>query len=187
MPVYEMVEAFARNWWVLLLRGIVSILFGIVAFTFPGLTLVTLVFLYGAYALVDGIIALWAGVGSRAWALALAGVLGLVVGVAAFLLPGITAVALLVVIAAWAIAHGIFEIVAAIRLRKEITNEWALGLAGAFSVLFGIVLISNPAAGALAMIWVIGAYAIVFGVMMAILAFRIRGMRGRLEQPRRAA
>jgi uncharacterized membrane protein HdeD (DUF308 family) len=180
MPTLPILEAFAKNWWVLLIRGILAVLFGIMAFTLPGLTLLTLVFLYGIYALADGLTALWVGGKSRAWWFVLLGILGVIVGICTFIYPGITAVALLYLIAAWSIVHGIFEVVTAIQLRKEISNEWMLILGGIISIIFGVVLIANPSAGALAMIWLIGVYALVFGVMMIILAFRLRGLPGRL-------
>jgi uncharacterized membrane protein HdeD (DUF308 family) len=148
----------------------------------PNLTLVTLVLLYGIYALADGLTALWVGGKSRTWWLALAGVLSVIVGICAFVYPGITTVALLYLIAAWAIVRGIFEIVAAIQLRKEISNEWMLILGGVLSITFGVVLVASPAAGALAMVWLIGAYALVFGIMMIVLAFRLRGLPGRFER-----
>lgn len=106
----------------------------------------------------------------------------MVVGVFMFIYPGITAVALLYLIAAWAIARGVFEIVTAVQLRKEITNEWMLVIAGILSVLFGVALVANPAAGALAVVWIIGAYAFIFGLIMIVLAFRLRGLSGRLEK-----
>jgi len=179
MPALPILESFARNWWVLLVRGLLAVLFGVMAFVLPGLTLITLVLLYGVYALADGITALWVGGKSRSWWLALAGVFGVIVGICTFLFPGITAVALLFLIAAWAVVRGVFEIVTAIRLRKEISNEWMLIIGGVLSVLVGVVLFASPAAGALAMIWLIGAYALVFGLMMIVLAFRLRGLPGR--------
>ncbi len=174
--------ALARNWWLLLIRGILAVLFGVMAFAWPALTLVTLVLLYGAYAFVDGLTAIWVGAGSRAWGLLLFGVLGVIVGIYVFLFPGIAAVALLYLIAAWAIVRGVFEIITAIQLRKEINYEWALIIGGLISIIFGIVLISNPSAGALAMVVVIGAFALAFGVMMIVLAFRVRGLPKRLER-----
>jgi uncharacterized membrane protein HdeD (DUF308 family) len=174
--------AFAKSWWVLLIRGILAVLFGVMAFALPGLTVVTLVLLYGVYALADGLTALWVGGRARAWWFVLLGVLGVIVGIVTFISPAITAIALLYLIAAWAILRGIFEMIAAIQLRKEIRNEWMLILGGILSILLGVVLIVNPVAGALAMIWVIGAYALVFGVMMIVLAFRLRGLPERLER-----
>jgi uncharacterized membrane protein HdeD (DUF308 family) len=174
-----MLHALARNWWMLLVRGIAAIVFGVLAFAWPGLTLLTLILLYGAYMFVDGIFAIAGavmgpgGAGPRWW-LALAGLCGIVIGVLTFALPGLTALVLLFFIAAWAVVTGILEIVGAIRLRKEIDNEWLLILSGVVSVLFGIGLVVAPGAGALALVWVIGIYAIVAGAIYIALAFRLR-------------
>ncbi|MEZ5787997.1 MAG: HdeD family acid-resistance protein [Xanthobacteraceae bacterium] len=169
----------AKNWWLVLLRGIVSILFGIVAFAWPGLTLVTLVLFYGAFALVDGVIALASAFTGGAkpvptWWLVLVGLAGIAAGIVTFLWPGLTAIVLVIFIGAWAVVHGIFEIIGAIKLRKEIENEWMLILAGIISVLFGLLVLFAPGAGALGLIWAIGAYAIVFGVLLIGLSFRLR-------------
>ena len=182
MTTFPIANALAKNWWVLLIRGLLAVVFGILAFVLSGSTLLTLVLLYGIYALADGLTAFWVGGRSRAWWLLLVGVLGIIVGILTFIYPGITAVALLYLIAGWAIVRGIFEIIAAIQLRKEISYEWMLVLGGILSILFGVVLIVNPAAGALAMISVIGAYALVFGLVMIVLAFRLRGLPKRLER-----
>jgi uncharacterized membrane protein HdeD (DUF308 family) len=182
MATFPIVNALAKNWWVLLIRGILAILFGVLAFVMPGLTLLTLVLLYGVYALTDGITALFVGGSSRAWGLVLIGVLGLIVGLCTFIYPGITAVALLYLIAAWAVVRGVFEIITAIQWRKEISYEWALIISGVISILFGVVLIANPAVGALAVVWIIGVYALVFGFVMIFLAFRLRSLPGRLER-----
>jgi uncharacterized membrane protein HdeD (DUF308 family) len=187
MAILPILGLFARNWWLWLVRGILAVLFGIMAFTMPGLTLLTLVLLYGAYALIDGVTSLWVGGSVRAWPLVIAGVLGVIVGIGTFSYPGITAVALLYLIGAWAIVRGIFEIIAAIRLRKEISNEWVLAFGGALSILFGVILFTNPGVGALAMVWVIGSYALIFGVMMILLAFRLRGLPRQFEHTGRAA
>lgn len=177
-----MLAGLARNWWVLAVRGLFGIAFGILAFVWPGLTLGALVVVFGAYALVDGIFALVAavrvaGAQGRWWPLLLESLVSIAAGVLTFVWPGITALALLFVIAAWAIVTGVFEIVAAVRLRKEISDEWALGLSGAASVIFGFWLLIFPGAGALAVVWLIGIYAIVFGVLLLMLAFRLRGMQ----------
>jgi uncharacterized membrane protein HdeD (DUF308 family) len=174
-----MLQALAKNWWLMLLRGIVAIIFGVLAFIWPGVTLLTLVLFYGAYALVDGALAIGAavagpGTAGPRWWLAVVGVLGVAAGLLTFLWPGITAFVLLYFIAGWAIATGVFEIVGAIRLRKEIDNEWMLILSGVLSILFGVILIISPGAGALALIWVIGTYAILAGIIYIILAFRLR-------------
>ncbi len=182
MITFPVATALARNWWLLLIRGILAVLFGLMAFAWPTLTLVTLVLLYGAYAFVDGLTAIWVGVSSRAWGVLLFGILGVVVGIYTFFYPGVTAIALLYLIAAWALVRGIFEIVTAIQLRKEISYEWALVISGLIGIIFGIVLLANPGAGALAMVVVIGAFALMFGVMMIVLAFRVRGLPKRLER-----
>ncbi len=178
-PGAVILHALARNWWLLLLRGLVSILFGVLAFIWPGITLLSLVIIYGAYALADGIFAIIAafrGEGGPAprWWLVLVGLMGIAVGVLTFALPGLTALTLLMLIGAWALVRGIFEIVGAIRLRKEIDNEWMLILSGIISVLFGAYMLLAPGAGALALIWVIGAYAIIAGVLLVALAFKLR-------------
>lgn len=182
MDTFPIATALARNWWLLLIRGILAVLFGLMAFAWPALTLVTLVLLYGAYAFVDGLTAIWFAVRSRAWGFLLFGILGVVVGIYTFFYPGIAALALLYLIAAWALVRGIFEIVSAIQMRKEINYEWALIVSGLVSIIFGIVLIANPGAGALGVVLVIGAFAFMFGVMMIILAFRVRGLPKRLER-----
>jgi len=169
----------ARHWWVFLIRGLVAIAFGLVAFFYPGITLVTLVLLYGAYALVDGVFAVVAavrgkeGMGPRWW-LALVGVLGIVAGLVTYLYPGLTTLVLLTVIGIWALLYGITEIIGAIRLRKEIDNEWLLMMHGALAVLFGLMVLFRPGAGALALIWLIASFAFASGVLMIALAFRLK-------------
>ena len=174
-----MLHALAKSWWVLLLRGIASIIFGVLAFIWPGLTLVTLVLLYGAFALVDGVLSLIAAFTGSAkpvptWWLIVVGILGIAAGIVTFLWPGITAVLLVLFIGAWALVHGIFEIIGAIQLRKEIDNEWMLILGGVLSVAFGAIVLISPGAGALGLIWVIAGYSIVFGILFIALALRLR-------------
>lgn len=169
----------ARNWWALALRGAIAVLFGLTALFWPGITLTALVVLFGAFVLAGGIFVLIAALrdfraDAQGWLLLLEGLLGMAAGVIVFIWPGITALILLYLIAAWAIATGIFEIVVAIQLRKEIENEWLLAVAGIASVLFGLLLAIWPGAGALAILWVVAAYAIFFGVLLLILAFRLR-------------
>jgi uncharacterized membrane protein HdeD (DUF308 family) len=182
-------ELIGRYWWMLLLRGIAAVLFGFAAFIWPGLTLITLVLLFGAYALIDGIFAIIAAIKGREriehwWVLLLEGIAGVIVGAITFATPGISAVVLLIYIAARAIIAGLFEIIAAVRLRKEIRGEWFLALAGVASIVFGLVLIARPAAGALAVIWIIGTYAIVIGVLLMALAFKARGFARTLAAAR---
>lgn len=179
LPPRPMLHALAKSWWLLLLRGIAGMLFGILAFAWPGLTLVTLVLFYGAYALVDGVLALIAAFSGGAkpvpaWWLIVVGLAGIAAGILTFMWPGVTVFVLVFFIGGWAIAHGVLEIVGAIRLRKEIDNEWWLILAGALSVIFGLFVIAAPGAGALALVWVIGAYSIVFGIMLVGLSLRLR-------------
>jgi len=173
-----LLHALAKNWWLLLLRGIAAVLFGVLALGWPGLTLLTLILLYGTFALVDGVVAIIAAVTGGApaarWWLAIVGLLGIGVGALTFIWPGMTALILLFFIGGWALATGVFQIVGAIRLRKEIENEWLLILSGVISVLFGLGVLLYPGAGALALIWVIGAYAIIAGVLYIALAFRLK-------------
>jgi uncharacterized membrane protein HdeD (DUF308 family) len=174
-----MLRTVTHYWWMILIRGIFAILFGIAAFIWPGPTIEVLVLLFGAYALVDGIFAVIVGLQQygetqRWWTVLLEGIVGIVLGVLTLFWPGTTATVLLAFITAWAIMTGVFEIAAATALRKVIEGEWALILAGAASVLFGVLLVLQPTAGALALIWLIGAYAIIFGVLYSILAFELR-------------
>jgi uncharacterized membrane protein HdeD (DUF308 family) len=169
----------SRRWWLLLLRGLIAIAFGVVSWVQPGISLASLVLLFGAYSLADGVLNAWTALEGRRehehwWVLFLEGLLGIGVGVLTFLAPALTALALLFYIAIWAIATGVLEIVAAIRLRKEIENEWMLIVAGLASVVFGVLLMAQPAAGALALLWLIASYAIFFGVLLVILAFKVR-------------
>lgn len=174
-----LLRALGRVWWLVLLRGLAAIVFGVLAYAWPQLTLITLVLFWGAYALVDGVAALWVGWQAKdgdkpMWPIVLVGVLGIAAGIVTFVMPGVTAVALLMLIAAWAIVTGVFQIAAAIRLRKEIANEWLLIVSGALSVGFGTAMIVNPGAGAVALIWVIAAFSVAFGALLVILAFNLR-------------
>ena len=168
----------AKYWWLVLLRGIVAILFGILAFAWPGITLVTMVLFWGAFMLTDGVLALGQAVmgddKSSRWWLALIGIAGIVAGILVFAQPGAAIVLLLLFIAAWSIVLGVFQIIGAIRLRKEIDNEWTLILGGVLSVLFGAVLVIAPLAGILALVWVIGSYAIVFGILLVMAALKLK-------------
>ncbi len=172
-------DLLAENWWLLALRGVAAIMFGILAFIWPGITLLALVYLFGAYAFANGIlsftIAFNKGRGRRhRGSLIFGGIVSIVTALITFLIPGITALGLVMLIAAWAIANGVTEIAAAIRLRKVITNEWLLVLAGILSILFGLMLLIMPGVGALALVFWIGAWMVAIGVLLMILAFRIR-------------
>jgi len=173
-----MLEPLARYWWAILIRGILAILFGILAFALPGVTLVTLVVLYGAFAFADGIFALVAAIGGGTpvprWWLALIGVFGIAAGVLTFFWPQITALVLLMFIAGWAIATGVMQIIGAIKLRAEIDDEWLLIASGVLSVVFGVSMVMWPGAGALALILVIGSFAVVYGILLVMFSLRLR-------------
>jgi uncharacterized membrane protein HdeD (DUF308 family) len=174
-----LLAALAENWWLLVLRGLAAIAFGVIAFFWPDITLVALTYLFGAYALVDGVVAIWAafnapGDAGPRWWLGLSGVVSILAGLAAFFYTGITTLVLLMFIAAWAIVIGVVQIWGAIELRKILDDEWLLGLTGVLSIVFGVILIAKPGAGALALVWVIGWFAIMFGCLYIALAFRLK-------------
>jgi uncharacterized membrane protein HdeD (DUF308 family) len=176
-----MLESLSRNWWAVVLRGAAAVLFGLLALIWPNITVFVLVALFGAYALVDGVLALVAAAmgenrGRRGW-LIFEGVAGVLAGIVAFVWPGVTTLALLYVIAAWALVTGVLEVMAAIRLRREIQGEWLLILSGVCSVVFGILLAVWPATGALALVILIGCFAIVFGVVLVAFGMRLRRLR----------
>jgi uncharacterized membrane protein HdeD (DUF308 family) len=186
MPHAPLLHELTKRWWLLLLRGIAAIAFGILAFIWPGVTLLTLVILYGAFALIDGILALAAAFAGRGetvprWWLVLTGLLGIAVGLLTFFWPGITALVLILFIGVWAVVRGIMEIVAAIQLRREIEGEWFLILLGVLSVLFGLGVLVFPGAGALALIWVIAVYAVAIGIVEIMLALRLRAHHSRMS------
>jgi uncharacterized membrane protein HdeD (DUF308 family) len=169
----------SKYWWVLVVRGVMAILLGVFAFAWPQQTIAALVLVFGAIALVDGIFAIVASIAGHAftpywWVLLLQGLLGIGVGVFTLFNPAITAVALLVCIAVWAIGMGLLQVIAAVRLRHDITGEWWLALGGIAGVAFGILLMRNPAQGALAVLWLIGSYALVWGVMLLVGGFDVR-------------
>lgn len=181
-------DVFARNWWLLALRGLAAILFGALAFMWPGITLLGLVLLFGGYALANGILSFALAFKSRRqrWSLIFGGIISIIAALITFFVPGITALGLVLLIAAFAIANGITEIAAAIRLRKVITNEWLLVLAGILSIVFGILLSLMPGAGALVLVFWIGAWMIAIGILLLVLAFRVRSW-GELTDARTGA
>jgi uncharacterized membrane protein HdeD (DUF308 family) len=175
----SLLHSLSDHWWLFLIRGIAAIIFGILAFAWPGVTLVLLVLFFGAFALVDGIASLIAAITGRGataprWWLAIVGLAGIAAGLLTFFWPGLTALVLLYFIAGWAIAMGVFQIIGAIQLRKEIDNEWLLILSGVVSVLFGILLLAVPGTGLLALIWLIAIDAIIFGVLVIGFGLRLR-------------
>lgn len=174
-----LLHALARNWWKVLLRGAAAIAFGVLAFIWPGATILALTLLWGAYALIDGVLSLWAaitggGATSPRWWLAVVGVAGIAAGLITFFWPGVATFALLMVIAAWAIVVGVMEIVGAVRLRKEIEGEWMLALGGILSIAFGLLIAFQPAAGAVGAVWALGAVAIATGVTLVALSLKLR-------------
>jgi uncharacterized membrane protein HdeD (DUF308 family) len=171
-------SALHRSWWLLLLRGIAAVAFGVLTFVWPQISLLTLILVYGVYALIDGVLALIAAIRGGGfvprWWLALGGVVSILAAVVAFAWPGLTALVLVYLIGFWSILRGVLEIIGAIRLRKEIANEWTLGIAGALSVIFGLILVFMPGAGAIGLLWLIATWAVLFGLLLIWVAFKVR-------------
>jgi len=182
-----MLAELSKVWWAFLIRGLAAILFGVLALVWPAVTVSVLVILFGVYVMVDGVfliikaISSWKARDDR-WLLLLEGLLGVGVGIITFVAPEVTAIALLFYIAAWSLATGIIEIASAIRLRKEISGEVWWILSGIASIIFAILLMMFPSPGALGLIWLIATYAIVFGVLLMLLSFRLLGLRGHAKQ-----
>ena len=172
-----MLEALAKNWWALAIRGAVAVLFGLLALFMPGITLGYLVLLFGAYAVIDGVIEVVASFHTPKahWTLLLEGLFSITAGILTFVWPLMTALILLYLIAFWAIVTGVFEIVTGIRLRKVITNEWKFIMIGVISLLFGVLILFRPEAGALAIVTWIGIFALITGILLLVFAFRLRG------------
>jgi uncharacterized membrane protein HdeD (DUF308 family) len=174
-------EVLKEKWWVLLLRGLIAVAFAVMIWLQPAISLKALIILFGAFAFADGLLGVWGAFSSRKdrdnwWLLMLWGLVGIGIGLITFVAPQVTALALLFYIALWAIVTGILEIIAAVKLRKEIEGEWLLGLAGLLGVVFGILLISRPGVGVLAVLWLIAAYSLIFGVLLVVLAFKVRSL-----------
>lgn len=172
-------DSIIRNWWLVALRGVVALIFGVLTTFRPGVTLAALILLFGAYAIVNGIFTVVVAIahhrGEPHWvSLLVSGVLSVALGIVAFVMPRLTALSLLYIIAAWAIVTGVSEVATAIRLRRVITGEWLLVIAGVLSVLFGVFLVLFPGAGALAVTLWIGTYAVMLGILLIALAFRLR-------------
>jgi uncharacterized membrane protein HdeD (DUF308 family) len=177
-----MVRTLSQNWWLVVLRGVLGILFGLAAFIWPGITWLTLIIMFGIYAIADGLVAVGTGLArtresSRWWVFLLEGLISIGAGVVVLIWPALATVVLIYLVAGWAVITGVLEVVGAIRLRHEITNEWVLGLGGLLSIGLGVLLFLRPLAGSLAIIWIIAAYALIFGVLLVILGFRLRGWK----------
>lgn len=173
-----------RNWWLVALRGLLAIMFGAAAFIWPGLTWLVLILMFGVYAILDGIFAMVSGVSQsryspRWWVFLVEGFISLIAGVIVLLQPGLAGFALVIVIAVWAVLTGIMEIIAAIRLRREIRNEWMLGFGGFLSIMLGLLMLFQPAAGGLVITLMVGAYALIFGMLLLALSFRLRSFHRR--------
>jgi uncharacterized membrane protein HdeD (DUF308 family) len=183
----DMLNLIARDWWVFAIRGIAAIVFGILAFVWPQATLTVLVILFGAYAFVDGIALLVALISGdpiarrNGWAVGLMGVLGIVAGIVTFFWPNATALTLLYVVAFWAISTGIIQVIAAIALRRELEGEFWMALGGISSVVFGILLVAFPGEGLLSLVWLVGVWAVAFGISSLGLAYRLHGLKDVLE------
>jgi uncharacterized membrane protein HdeD (DUF308 family) len=177
-----MIETLKRHWWVPVIRGIAAIIFGVIAFTHPVMAIATLVLFFGAWVLIDGIFRVVGAIGHHSsdpdwgWHLVI-GLLGIIVGLLTFHAPQVTALALVIYIAAWALMVGATEIVFAIKMRSEIKGEWLLILMGLASIVFAVLLLWNPVAGAAAVIWLIAWYAVVLGILAIFFGFRLRSLR----------
>ena len=177
-----MIETLKRHWWVPVIRGIAAIIFGVIAFTHPVMAAATLVLFFGAWVLIDGIFRVVGAIGHRAsdpdwgWQLVI-GIVGIIVGLLTFHAPQVTALALVIYIAAWALMIGASEIAIAVKMRREIKGEWLLILMGLISIIFAVMLLWNPVAGAAAVIWLIAWYAVVLGVLAIFFGFRLKALR----------
>jgi uncharacterized membrane protein HdeD (DUF308 family) len=174
----QMLNQLTRNWWALAARGVLAIVWGLLAIASPGLTVALLILFFGAFALIDGAVSIYAGVAgaekSNRWILVLQGVAGIALGLVTLAVPGITALMLVYFIAGWAIVTGILQMIAAFELRKELRGELVLFVSGLMSLLFGVLIAGFPGAGALSIVWLIGGYAVVFGITLISLALRLR-------------
>ncbi len=182
-----MLESFAHNWWVIALRGLVAIVFGIIALVSPQSTILALVFVFAAFVVADGFLTLFSGFETHKeddhwWVMVLGGLVEIILGVLVVIWPQITAAVFVYLVAAWAIIVGVAEIVAAIELRGLLPNEWLMLLSGILSVVFGVMLIVYPSAGAVSLVWLIGIYAMVAGIMDIVFAFRLHGFVQKVEK-----
>jgi uncharacterized membrane protein HdeD (DUF308 family) len=190
MEGFVVLALMAKNWWIVAIRGIAAILFGVLTILWPNLTLLGLIYLFGAYALVDGVSSIVAAVrgepGTRGHGLAivLIGIIGIAAGIIAFVWPNITALSLLYVVAAWAILMGAAQIYGAYRLRREIDNEWLLALGGVAAIAFGILLVVSPGAGLLSLLALVAAFSIIFGILQLGLAWRLRTLHTQVTTSR---
>jgi len=184
----QLSEVLKRGWWRVLLRGLAAIALGVLAFVRPDIALASLVYAFGIYFLVDGGLAAWTAIEGRKlseywWVLLLGGLAGIGAGILTFIYPGMTALVLLFYVAAFAIVRGALEIAAGIRLRKEIEGEWMLVLSGLLSVAFGVILMARPGPGIQSILWLLGGFAVVYGILLLVLAFKVRSFVWRATAP----
>lgn len=182
-----MLKLYGTYWWSFFFRGLLAIIFGLIAVFMPVLTMGAIAILVAAFLFMDGVFALYAALrgrllATRWWLLLLEGVAGVAIGTITVFWPGLTLLAIVYFIGAWALVTGVLEIAAAIRLRHEMEGEWLLGLGGLLSILFGLILFFSPGVGALALIWLIGIYALFYGVSLIVLGIRLRKRHGSGQQ-----
>ena len=177
-----MLKGLADSWWTFAVRGVIALLFGVGALSYPVPTVLVLIIFFGVYALIDGVTALVMGIGgNKRPAYLLLGVVSIAAGVFAIARPGATALALLWLIGVWAVVRGVGEIMAAIQIRKEVEGEWAIALSGVISILFGLFVLARPGAGALALVWLIAIYAFASGLLKLMLGFKLRRVKKEME------
>jgi len=184
-----MIDSLSGSWWAFVVRGLVALAIGILAFVQPGVTLIALIAVFAAYAIVDGVLAIAAGVtvdGGPRWMFIVGGILGIVIGLLTINRPDVTAVALVLLIGVWAIATGVTEVAAAYQFRQVLENEWLVALSGVISVVFGVFLIVAPGDGIFAVLWIIGFYAILAGITYLAAGIRLRGVHQKLAPMDRA-
>jgi uncharacterized membrane protein HdeD (DUF308 family) len=171
-----------KHWWQIALRGLIALIFGILVLAWPGVSLFILAIIFGAYVFVDGIFTLVAavnykaGAGRRTW-LFIRGIAGIIVGLITFFWPAITELALVMLIAAWALVTGVMELVFAFRANQNTAIRWMFAISGILSLILGFLLLARPIIGALVIIWIIGAYAVLAGILLIILGFRLRSVK----------
>lgn len=185
-PLYWLNEI-ANNWWVFALRGLLAIAFGLAAFLLPAFTLLMLVYIFASYCLIDGIIVTSIGIKVRKnlkyWGvLLLEGILSILTGIITFAIPALTAIVFVVIVAIWAIVTGVLKIVETIQHREHLATEWPLLLVGVVSIIFGIVLFARPALGLLTLLWTVGTFALIAGIVLIIQSFQVRSLKN-LYQP----
>jgi len=172
----------AKHWWGILVRGIIALIFGILVLAWPAIAIAVFVIFFGAYILVDGIFTLVsainykAGAGSRTW-LYIRGIAGIIAGLFALIFPAIAAVALVILVAAWALVTGVMELVFAFKANQDTAIRWMFAISGILSLILGILMVAKPLLGALVIVWVIGAYAVLAGILLIILSVRLRSLK----------